>query len=413
MIENAEGTKNFLNKKRIFVFTILMAVFIFLLPLLQYGLKWIVATSYANEIQAVTGLNSYLVTAISIVIGFVVVIGFKKLLFNWKNPMQGALILLGVTVVFNVGLYFSTKDNYRGKCYAETPEGIMIYDCKNETDPKYGITLQKITPQKISEIIGLQQGCNEVDPQSANFFNTYTGDAQVWYLKLDDGSYDFYDGPCHHPQLGELTQPVTKEVFENWQEYSKQIKEEQEKEEDLIQTKRAKEAALLAEQKRINDFLVYVNTNIASSSRSRGIGFAVQKPDWEPLPVTRILTQEFEKIGLSFLNNFFIPDFTRTAYFENFFQGHTGLLRDSNLLNYTNYLLLGKLDYSCREGSGRFGLYACDIDFIYNIINNQGDIISSDIISVVGPGGTETKALRRGLELIVEDHGDRIRRVLL
>jgi hypothetical protein len=123
-------------------------------------------------------------------------------------------------VVYNVGLYTATRSQYRGKWFVRTPEGIKLYDRRTEggKDPVYGYELKRVTPEVVPEIIALQEGCNPINPREATFFNPTTGDPQVWYYKKPGGGYDFFDGPCHHPELGTRLKPVTRTIVRNWKQ---------------------------------------------------------------------------------------------------------------------------------------------------------------------------------------------------
>jgi hypothetical protein len=113
----------------------------------------------------------------------------------------------------------ATRNQYRGKWYVRTPDGIKLYDRRTEDgrDPVYGYKLKPVTPEVVHEIIALQEGCNTIDPHSATFFNN-RGDPKVWYHRRPDGSYDFFDAPCHHPKLGVELEEVTRSVVRDWKQ---------------------------------------------------------------------------------------------------------------------------------------------------------------------------------------------------
>lgn len=400
--------------RNLLVVLALVAAFFLLLPLIEFGLRRLIGVQYADTIGEATGWNSYLVKAIAAVIAFVVLFGFKNLLFNRKNPLYGAGILLSVTVVFNLGLYFATRDSYRDKCYAETPEGLVIQDCGEGgadapygTDPTYGLPLEPITEQTIGRVLALQRGCNRLDPARAEFFNRFTSEPQVWYYRHPDGSYDFYDGPCHHPKLGVLTKPATRNLYGKWQEYqSARVRDSLAEEKDAA-AEAAEAAAREADQRRIADFRALVNTGLRPASPGTIVGFVV-RTETASLPAEEILAGELRRTGLELQTGYFKPAFKESEHFRGIAGGRSELLVASGVMEPLDYLLLAILAHSCREGSSGYGLYACDVDFTYTVVDRRGRLVARDVVSVTGPGVTEDRALRRGLELVAENHGARV-----
>lgn len=178
--------------------------------------------SYVETIATRTGLNRYLVNVLWAVFLIPFYLGIHYALQIWSRQKRwtGATILIVLYVVYNAGLYAATRSHYRGKWYVRTQDGIKYYDRRTESgrDPVYGYKLKRVTPEKIPELIALEDGCNTVNPQNADFFNTFTEDAQVWYYKTPNGKYDFFDGPCYHPELGVRLKPVTRSVVQDWKQ---------------------------------------------------------------------------------------------------------------------------------------------------------------------------------------------------
>jgi hypothetical protein len=54
-------------------------------------------------------------------------------------------------------------------------------------------------------------------------FDSVTGEPTVWYRKLDDGSFNFYDRPGFDPQTGDRLLPITRDVIADWQGYKKNL----------------------------------------------------------------------------------------------------------------------------------------------------------------------------------------------
>lgn len=208
--------------KKVLIAAAIAAVFLLTAFVVWDIVSWSVFNSYVDAFAAQTGWNSFLVKALAGLMFIPFYVGTRYLL-NFRDSQKrrrGILILAALYFCYNLGLYWITKDYYHGKWYVRTPEGIEIYDRLPEDgrDPVYGFKMKPITPEIVAEIMALEKGCSPVDPQHVNFFNKITGELQVWYYRRPDGAYDFFNGPCYHPQLGIRLAPVTRAVVKNWRE---------------------------------------------------------------------------------------------------------------------------------------------------------------------------------------------------
>jgi len=74
-----------------------------------------------------------------------------------------------------------------------------------------------------------------------------------------------------------------------------------------------------------------------------------------------------------------------------------------------DYLLALSSDYNCRRASvGGKALISCDQNIAFTLIDSDHNVQTSDLLFVVGPGGTMDQALRRGLEILIEEHADEL-----
>ncbi len=152
------------------------------------------------------------------------------MLHFWSKSrrIRGTAILVILFVLYNLGLFYFTKDAYftfaKGetlKWYALTPEGVKFYD-RPGVDPKYGIQLKPVTPEIVSRLERLQKGeFKPIDPNRVPLFNPITGEAQVWYYQYPDGTLEFYDKPGFHPVTGTPLQPVTQQIYFEWKKTQK------------------------------------------------------------------------------------------------------------------------------------------------------------------------------------------------
>lgn len=223
---------NKLGKAAVVLGGLLILVVFFMIPTM-IALKsfaiWHVYGGYVDAIADLTGLNRYLVTAGALVmfvpfyIGASMLFSVRALVSRWRR-YTGVGILLALAVLYNLGLYYATKEMafaFAGgaaqKWYAVTPDGVKLFD-RPGVEPAYGIVLKPVTPDVIRSLRLLQKGeFKPIDPRRAVFFNPNTGEAQVWYYQYPDGAFEFYDKPGFHPITGTPLTAVTKDVLFQWQ----------------------------------------------------------------------------------------------------------------------------------------------------------------------------------------------------
>lgn len=213
------------------VLLILAVLAVFFVPTIiaaKYVALWEIYSHFVAQVSNITGVNRYLITAASTILFVPFFVGINFLLsFRTTRRMAGSAILMTMWVLYNVGLYYGTKDAYfafaKGetlKWCAITPEGVKCSD-RPGVDPTYGIPLQAVTPEKVKELLLLQKGeFKPIDPtkEGKPFFNPLTGEPQVWYYKYPDGTVEFYDKPISHPITGARLRPVTQEIILEWRQ---------------------------------------------------------------------------------------------------------------------------------------------------------------------------------------------------
>lgn len=219
---------NKVGRVALIVGVLLMSVLIFVVVPIWVGRSvavWHLHWRYVEEVSNLTGLNHYIVTAAGLLLFIPVWFGAKMAMSvrSSRDRYLGAGIILGLAVLYNVGLFWATRETSFAfatgasmKWYAVTPEGVKYFD-RAGVEPKYGVPLQPVTPQVARQLEMMERGTvRPVDPERVTLFNPNTGQAQAWYYRYPDGNLEFYDRPGHHPVTGTLLQPVTQEIILEW-----------------------------------------------------------------------------------------------------------------------------------------------------------------------------------------------------
>src|SRR2546426_1241525 len=208
------------------LFVLGVAMIYFIYPAADIWLVWRVYRGYIDTVSNLTGLNSYLVTAIALLL----FVPFYKAVtlvlshpFNSHKRWLGIGILLVIATAYNLSLYAVTRETTFGftsgaphRYYAITPSGVHFYD-RPGVDTEYGIPLKPVTPENVHDLELLKRGRFErADPTTMRFFNPATGGAELWYYKTPEGSFEFYGVPGFHPGTGVKLEPVTSEIYLEW-----------------------------------------------------------------------------------------------------------------------------------------------------------------------------------------------------
>jgi hypothetical protein len=258
--------------KALVLLAVLTAFVISTLIALRYATLWQIYRGYVETVTQLTGFNSYLITAAAALVSVPFFIGANFLLsVSPARRHKGLAILVCLFVLYNVGLFFATRDASFGfasgetlKWYAMTPEGVRYYDHPG-VDPIYGIELKPVTRDNVRELKRLEQGeALPIDPEQVEFFNAFTGDPQVWYSRDGNGKWEFYNRPGYHPRTGAELHPVSHELYEEW---FRELKEEKRHQREAEKEARQREVAQAAQ--RTAQSVQEADRRAAASARAR------------------------------------------------------------------------------------------------------------------------------------------------
>lgn len=222
-------------------FWIVAALFLIFVPLTliftpivgYFSLKAFV-NSYTEKITCLTGINTYLVKAVLVVLGILFITGLTRFLSplptdrHRRRRLQGILILTTLYVFYSLSLYAVTRESFFEHCehqgtYKATKwccissGGIKCYD-RPGVDTKYGNTCVEVSPDMVIAIERVKrEGFREVNPCYEDWFDGFTGKPRLWYSQYDDGKFEFYNGPFFSLRTGKKLAPVNEEIKKTWQ----------------------------------------------------------------------------------------------------------------------------------------------------------------------------------------------------
>ena len=415
------------------IILVLLLLFLPTLYVLQYLTFSQLYFYVVDTVTNMTGLNTYLASAICILLLIPFIIGIRYLFsLNKVQRTIGMLITILLLSAYNLSLYFFTRDQYFAfdsgegmKWYAVTPDGVKYYD-KPGFDPVYRTPLQKVTPEAIKRLKSFEKGdLKVIDPDAASLFNPINGEPLVWYLRRPNGTFEFYDKPGFHPLTGKELKPATLQVIASWEMFKNKQNEllqkrnlEQEKLEAQRQAEEAERQKKVAEVKkreeRLKELKSLINTSVISHG-SHNIALAVltesanssltQIPE-DTLPDLLQLHSGKHKIT----SHYFTDVFKRKGYFAKVFNGRTSLLNEIGVFSSFDHVLLGRMNVTFKSNGVVDGMVSCSINLTFKVFNKTGAMVDTGTVSIIGPGYSEEEALKRGLEMMIEKDANRILR---
>lgn len=170
------------------------------------------------------------------------------------------------------------------------------------------------------------------------------------------------------------------------------------------------ESKVLNEENRVNELQSMINEAAVAASNERIIAIAIKADDrLIELKIEGKLANLIQSDKYSVNRNYFKDSFTQTGIFDRALKADVQILKQLTTLPKTEYYLLGELTYSFRQDTDTVqDLISCDLQLAYVLLNGNGSIVESNVISSIGPGFTRNSALERGIEILLETHSNKI-----
>lgn len=312
--------------------------------------------------------------------------GIRPSLKLYRSPY--GIVIVSYVGIFFITMYFASRDALASKWCADTPEGIRTFDAAG-TDPVYGITL---TPCTFDQIVALRRGKVSIaDPQRIAiadvrqyaFFDPITGKPRVWYHRLDDGSYAFYDKPGKYPGTGENLLPIDERAIQD----AVRLQE-------MIQARVRQFAARAANEPYVDDSVV------ATGSGNQVAVLVFPKSQQEPLKgADQNLAAALSEQGFSPVLTFFKPAFVSSGRAQRLFAGDWNAVQDLSIGAKVKYMVLAESHESMESSSQFEGLMTSHVSINIKCINTatHGDCGSQEVAQT-GAGYSKDASVQNALE---------------
>jgi hypothetical protein len=161
--------------------------------------------------------------------------------------------------------------------------------------------------------------------------------------------------------------------------------------------------------------LVIAAREPAQAGLSLGLAIAPAQPSdpLDQLAAVRItsLLEMTAPAQVLVVSPIFADRFYSEGYFAQAYEGDSAPLRETRSLGLVSHLILGKTSASCLPNPTNHEMVACDVSFAYKIFDNSGSAADANHLTERGPGFSDTRAVERGIELLIERHSAELFRI--
>lgn len=113
--------------------------------------------------------------------------------------------------------------------------------------------------------------------------------------------------------------------------------------------------------------------------------------------------------GMRLVLGFFKPAFRERGFLRAVYDGDMEALTGSGALAAVDRVLVGRVERTCRAtGQLDDDLVTCDVRLSFKVVDRHGAVVNAGQVAVPGAGFSEDAARDRAVEMLVEQHGERI-----
>ncbi len=306
--------------------------------------------------------------------------GVRPSLGLYRNPY--GIIIVSYVGLFFIAMYFANQHTIVGhKWCAETPEGIRTFDAPGK-DPVYGLPLEPCTFEQAEIIKGSVPRRMEIpNPRQFDFYYP-TGKPRIWYHKLVDGTYVFYDKAGKYPGSGEDLLPIDQTTIQN----AIRLQDSAQANARRLESEKATEP--------------YIDT---SATRGTGNQIAVlifpKDQQGAVKGADEMLASALSERGFTTTLTFFKPAFVSEGRARRLFSGDWGGIKDLETGGRVRYVILGESNATFESSSQFEGLVTTNVNLDLKCLNatTHGEC-GARKIAATGAGYSKDASLQNALE---------------
>jgi len=310
--------------------------------------------------------------------------GVRPSLSLYRNPY--GIIIVSYIGIFFIAMYFATQRAIVGyKWCADTPEGIRTFDAPGK-DPVYGISLAPCTLEQAEIIRGFVPQRIEIEDARQFSFYDATGKPRVWYHKLVDGTYMFYDKAGKYPGSGEALLPIDQTTIQN----VIRLQEGAQAHARRLESERATERATEP----------YIDTSVARGGGNQIAVLIFPKDQQEAARgADEMVASALSEKGFTTTLTFFKPAFVSDGRARRLFSGDWSGTKDLEIANRVKYVILGESNATFESSSQFDGLITTNLSLDLKCLNaTTHEVCGSRNISATGAGYSKDASSQNALE---------------
>lgn len=245
------------------------------------------------------------------------------------------------------------------------------------------------------------------------------GQPKVWYLTTPEGTYELFDHSGHHDIYQKKLQPITPEIAR------KLINDE-----NLISPRNLQRRSAASDQAPIpgaqgtqdslkkveknqlaqkqqlesQEFKSYIDSSITNSSSNIDVSVTIVDENGNiATSVSSAIADIYNKTGRRSNTSLLRSSFVHKSGYQELYEGNSDIIKRLNLSSHTDYLALGKIRYSMRQGALIVGTIICTAFITMSIISaNDKKLTKSFSFSVNGNGVTESQAKEDAIQKLAD-----------
>lgn len=154
------------------------------------------------------------------------------------------------------------------------------------------------------------------------------------------------------------------------------------------------------------DYGIYINSAISKSIDKNNIAITVVEGSGNiSTSISSLIANIYTQKGNSGKTGLLRSSFIHKSDFQELIEGNSELIDKLKLWNYTDYVGIGKIEYSLRKGNLVDGTFVCTASISMSIISaNQKTTVKSIFFSENGNGVSETQAKQAAVEKLINTY---------
>lgn len=156
------------------------------------------------------------------------------------------------------------------------------------------------------------------------------------------------------------------------------------------------------------DFSSYINTTISKTANYTNIAVTIIDADDNiSSSISSSVADVYTKSGMMGINGLLRNSFVHQSSFQKLVEGNSEIIAELKLSNHTDYLALGKIQFSIKNSNLVSGSFVCTATLTMNIISiGEKALFKSFSLNATGNGATESQAQEEAIQRLINKYSN-------